>query len=132
MRSVNAHTDEGKFRQRLAIGGHVLVADEPESNGGRDAGPAPHEFLLAGLGACTSMTVKMYADRKGWPLRSVDVTVEGRHDDARIFIIDRTIVFEGDLTEEQRDRLLDIANKCPVHKTLSGTILIETKLAQSI
>jgi len=123
------HTDEGKFRQRVQIGGHVLTADEPESNGGNDAGPAPHEFLLAGLGACTSMTVKVYADRKEWPLRSVDVTVEGHHDETRVFTVKRTISFDGDLSHEQRVRLLEIANKCPVHKTLSGTIRIETTLA---
>jgi putative redox protein len=122
------HTDEGKFRQKVQIGGHVLTADEPESNGGSDAGPAPHEFLLAGLGSCTSMTVKMYADRKGWPLRAVDVTVEGNRDEASVFTFKRTISFEGDLTDDQRQRLLEIANKCPVHRTLSGTIRIETTL----
>ena len=128
MRSVRVHTDQGKFRQRIKVGGHVLVADEPEKNGGNDGGPEPHEFVLAGLGACTSMTVKLYADGKGWPLRSVDVTVEGHHDDTRVFTIARTIVFEGELSDEQRKRLLEIANKCPVHKTLSGTIRIDTQL----
>lgn len=129
MRSARVHTDEGKFRQKVQIGGHILTADEPESNGGNDAGPEPHEFLLAGLGACTSMTVKLYADGKGWPLRAVDVTVEGHRDETRVFTFKRTISFEGDLTEEQRQRLLEIANKCPVHRTLSGTIRIETTLA---
>ena len=128
MRSVRVHTDEGKFRQKVQVGGHVLTADEPESSGGNDSGPAPHEFLLAGLGACTSMTVKVYADRKGWPVRAVDVLVEGHHDETRVFTCKRTISFEGDLTDEQRQRLLEIANKCPVHKTLSGTIRIETTL----
>lgn len=128
MRSARVHTAQGKFGQRVQIGGHTLTADEPAANGGSDAGPEPHEFLLAGLGACTSMTVKLYADGKGWPLRSVDVTVEGHHDDTRTFMINRTIVLEGDLTEEQRKRLLEIANKCPVHRTLSGTIRIETAL----
>ena len=107
----------------------MLTADEPTANGGNDVGPEPHEFLLVGLGACTSMTVKLYADGKGWPLRSVDVTVEGHHDDTRTFLINRTISFEGDLSEEQRHRLLEIANKCPVHRTLTGTIRIETELA---
>ena len=83
MRSAHVHTDSGKFRQRIQIGGHVLVADEPASNGGDDAGPEPHEFLLAGLGACTSMTVKLYADGKGWPLLAVDVT-SGHRDDTRV------------------------------------------------
>ncbi len=128
MRSARVHTAQGKFGQRIQIGGHVLTADESVASGGADAGPEPHEFVLAGLGACTSMTVKLYADRKGWPLRSVDVTVEGHHDDTRAFIINRTIVLEGDLTDEQRKRLLEIANKCPVHRTLTGTIRIETAL----
>ncbi len=128
MRLAHVQTGTGKHAQRITVGAHHLVADEPREAGGDDTGPAPHEFLLMALGACTSMTVKMYADRKGWPLRSVDVVVTGEHDDAKVFVMRRTITFDGDLDAEQRRRLLDIADKCPVHKTLSGTIRIETSL----
>jgi putative redox protein len=118
----------GKFRQSVTIGAHSLVADEAKEVGGDDAGPDPHEYLLAALGACTSMTVKMYADRKGWPLRSVRVQVVGARKDQG-YLITRTIHVEGDLDAEQHARILDIANKCPVHKTLTGTIEIKSTLA---
>jgi putative redox protein len=128
MRPATSTTDTGKFRQTLKIGPHTLVADEPESSGGTDAGPAPHEFLLAGLSTCTSMTVKLYADKKTWPLRSVKVTVEGHHVEGA-FVMKRTVELVGpELTDEQRARLLEIAEKCPVHKTLTGPIRIESTL----
>jgi putative redox protein len=128
MRAAIVTTAEGKFRQTVRIGPHTLVADEPVASEGTDAGPAPHEWLLAGLGACTSMTVKMYADRKGWPVERVEVTVEGAHEDGG-FTMHRRLRVEGvGLTGEQRARLLEIANKCPVHKTLSGPIRIRTEL----
>jgi putative redox protein len=128
MRAVIVTTAEGKFRQTVRIGPHTLTADEPVDREGTDAGPEPHEFLLAGLATCTSMTVKLYADRKGWPLERVEVIVEGeRKDDA--FVFHRRVRLEGSsLTDEQRARMLEIANKCPVHKTLAGTIRIETEL----
>jgi putative redox protein len=127
MRTAIVTSTKGKIRQTVRVGPHSLVADEPVSAGGEDAGLAPHEWLLAGLGACTSMTLKMYADRKGWPLESVEVTVDGQHE-AGAFVMKRTVRVGGDLTEEQRSRLLDIANKCPVHKTLTGTIRIESTI----
>jgi putative redox protein len=110
------------------IGPHHLVADEPVENGGDDAGPAPHDFLLAALGACTSITVKMYATRKGWPLTSCEVHLSQRKEDGK-HVIERDIQLVGALDEEQRARLLEIANKCPVHKTLTGEIEIHSKLA---
>jgi putative redox protein len=127
MRSAIASTATGKFRQDVRIGPHTLVGDEGADKGGTDAGPEPHELLLAALATCTSMTVKVYADHKGWPLRHVEVTVDGRHD-AGVFHMQRRIALEGDLSDEQRARIVEIANKCPVHKTLSGTIAIETGL----
>jgi putative redox protein len=128
MRSAIVTTAEGKFRQTVRIGPHTLTADESIEREGTDAGPEPHEFLLAGLGTCTSMTVKLYADRKAWPLERVEVTVEGKHVDGA-FVFHRRLHLQGSaLTDEQRTRLLEIANKCPVHKTLSGTIRIETEL----
>lgn len=125
---VTVESTEAAFRQTIRVGAHTLTADEPRTEGGDDAGPMPHDFLLAGLGACTSMTVRLYANRKQWPLTHVHVTLNAKHDEAGVYIIDRRMRFEGDLTDEQRTRLLEIANKCPVHKTLSGTIRIESQL----
>lgn len=128
MREASVRTADGKFKQEVTIGNHRLTSDEPIEAGGEDAGPAPHDFLLAALGSCTSMTVKMYADRKGWPLERVEVRLtqekqEGAH------VIHRSIHFEGPLDDAQRARLLEIANKCPVHRTLTGEIRIESQLA---
>lgn len=128
MRQAVSSTASGKFRQDVRIGPHALVADEAVAQEGTDAGPAPHEYLLAALATCTSMTVKVYADRKGWSLRRVEVSVDGAHEDGA-FVMRRHVVVDGDLDDEQRARLLEIANKCPVHKTLSGTIRIATDLA---
>lgn len=127
MRTVQVDTAEGKFKQRITVGPHTLLGDEPVESGGTDAGPDPHEFLLTALGLCTSMTLKLYADRKGWALRHVEVKVSGKHE-AGVFQMDREIKLDGDLDEEQRSRLLEIAGKCPVHKTLTGEITIASKL----
>jgi len=127
MRNVTVKTGEGKFGQSIHVGPHELRGDEPPDVGGDDRGPDPFEFVLAGLGACTSMTVKVYADRKGWPLASVEVEVSGEKREGS-FLAKRSIRLAGELTEEQRTRLLDIANKCPVHKMLTGKIEIETAL----
>jgi putative redox protein len=102
-----------------------LRADEEPDKGGADTGAAPHELLLAALGSCTAMTLKVYAERKGWSLRDVQVTLNAAHQDGR-FVITRKLGLEGDLDPEQRTRLNEIADKCPVHRTLTGTILIET------
>ena len=106
----------------------MLVADEEVAAGGDDDGIAPHEWILAGLAACTSMTIKMYAERKGWTLDSVQVKVAGDRVDGA-FVMTRSIVVKGKLTDEQSAHLLDIANKCPVHRSLTGPIRIETVLA---
>lgn len=107
---------------------HRLRADEEREKRGEDTGAAPHELLLAALGACTAMTLKVYAERKGWPLKDVRVTLNGNHVDGT-FVIARELAFEGDLDAEQRQRLTEIADKCPVHKTLLGEITITTKAA---
>jgi putative redox protein len=117
----------------------VLHADEPASFGGDDSGPGPYELLLAGLGACTSMTVRMYAERKGLPLARVEVRLE--HDkihardcedcetrEGKLDEIRREVTIEGDLDAAQRQRLLEIADKCPVHRTLTSEIKIRTRL----
>jgi uncharacterized OsmC-like protein len=127
------------FAQQIAAGPHRLTADEPESVGGSDTGPSPSDFLLAALGSCTSMTVGTYARKKNWPLERVTVWL--RH--SKIYAtecsecetrertldrIERDMRFDGPLTPEQRSRLLEIANKCPVHRTLTSEINILTKL----
>lgn len=116
----------------IAIGPHHLLADEPESAGGGNAGPDPFELVMAGLGACTTMTLRLYAGRKGWPLERVVVRVThpvraaaGAPKD----IFDREILLEGDLSAEERARLLEIADRCPVSRTLAGGSMIRSRLA---
>ncbi|MEM6732889.1 MAG: OsmC family protein, partial [Myxococcota bacterium] len=132
-------TEFGKFQQEIRVGTHVsMYADEPRSVGGDDSGPGPYDFVLAGLGACTSMTMRMYADHKGWPLKRVRVRL--RHekkyvDDAsqfdtpaKIDHIYKAIHIEGDeLDDSQRERLLEIAERCPVNRTLNSPVVIETE-----
>jgi putative redox protein len=134
---VVASTGNGAFEQVMLNGRHALLADEPKAAGGSDIGPGPYEFLLMSLGSCTSMTVQMYAKRKQWPVEQVVVRL--RHSkvyaedcencekpSAKIDRIDRAIEFIGPLDAEQRSRLLEIANQCPVHRTLSSRIDIKT------
>lgn len=125
MREVIVRSDETKLGQDVTVGALKLRADHEVADGGDDTGPAPHELLLAALGSCTSMTLRGYAARKGWPLTSVQVTLAGANADGR-FVITRQIVLNGDLDGEQRRRLLEIAEKCPVHRTLTGEIAIQT------
>ncbi len=115
-------TGEGLYTQAVSAGAHRLVADEPADLGGLDKGPAPYDFLLAALGACTSMTLRMYANQKKWDLQKVTVRLthhkETDAEGKRTDIITRDIGVTGALDETQRARLLEIANKCPVHRTL--------------
>jgi putative redox protein len=135
-----AEAGTGKFVQEVTIGRHRLIADEPAAVGGNDLGPGPYDFLLAGLGACTAMTLRMYAELKKLPLEKV--SVELRHEkihasdcadcetkEGKIDRIGRVIDLKGPLSEEQRKRLLEIADKCPVHRTLHSEVLVETRAA---
>lgn len=107
---------------------HEVLADEPASLGGNDQGLTPYELVLGGLGACTSITLKMYAQRKGWKLDDVDVKLEMTVTRDEVPVITRKIKVHGELTPEQCDRLLYIANVCPVHKLLSNPIQIDSAL----
>lgn len=139
-RAVFMKGEEVRYVQNISVGHHLLRADEPIEVGGRDAGPNPYELLLAALGACTGMTVRMYADRKGWPLEDVQVRLAysmvqagdcaTANGEAELVdgIVEELIVV-GDLSEEQRRRLAEIAAKCPVHRTLASPIQICTRLA---
>ncbi len=135
-------TGTGKFTQNVRVGAHTLLADEPQNMGGDDLGPAPHDYVLAGLGACTSMTIRMYADRKKIPLENVFVKLSRRKikaedcsdcatTEGEVEEMTREIHLSGDLDDATRTRLLEIANKCPVHRTLSGEIKIRSSLAPS-
>lgn len=128
---VVGENGQGRYQQEVRTGEHILLADEPESMGGGNAGPAPFDFLMAGLGACTSMTLRMYAERKGLALTRVSVAVN--HDKTEIDGVPfnrftRQITLEGNLSDAQRQRLLEIANKCPVHRALSQSFALESQL----
>lgn len=136
---VVTETREGKFTQEIRAGTHHMRADEPAAAGGNDSGPSPYDLLLAGLGACTSMTIRMYAELKQLPLERVSVKL--RHDkvhaqdcaecetrEGKIDRIEREVELTGALDEAQRAKLLEIANKCPVHRTLHSEVWIATRL----
>ena len=129
---VVAENGQGRYQQQVQAGEHIMLADEPESMGGSDAGPAPFDFVMAGLGACTSMTLRMYAERKNLALTRVSVSLS--HDKTEVDgikhdRITRQITIEGKLSEAERQRLLEIAEKCPVHQALSQSLVIESQLA---
>jgi putative redox protein len=140
MSVVTVQGDASSFAQRIKTGPYELYVDEPWEVGGTATGPSPYDLLLAALGACTSMTISLYARRKNWPLRQVFIklthskvhaadcrdciTQEGFLDQ-----IDKKVYLEGDLTAEQHARLLEIGNKCPVHRTLLSEVVIHSERA---
>ena len=129
---IVAENGQGRYQQQVSVGQHHFLADEPESLGGGDVGPAPFDLVMSGLGACTSMTLRMYAERKGLPLTRVSVRLSHEKveiDGSQRDLIHREISLEGDLSAEQRQRLLEIANKCPVHRALSQSIQLTSELA---
>jgi len=138
-KQVVTRTGDDGYTTQIKAGKHSFLADEPESVGGQNLGPSPYDYLVAALGSCTSMTLRMYADRKKWPLEEVKVHLEHdkvhsedcencENDSAKIDKITRDIELSGGLDEEQRKKLLEIADKCPVHKTLHNKIEVETRL----
>ena len=126
----------GPYAEFVAAGRHVMGADEPERLGGHDTGASPYEYLMAGLGACTAMTLRMYANRHNWPLETI--TVEVRHAKAAsadgespVDRFERLIHLKGGLTEDQKARLLAIAGKCPVSQTLQRASVVVSRLAEA-
>ena len=127
MRKVVSQFGDGPLQQKLHAGNLHFLSDAYASNGGQDTGPTPHEYLGAALAACTSMTLKMYAGRKSMNLENAIVTVDiERANEIEVFA--RDIQLQGNLSKEEKDRLIEIANKCPIHKALTGHIQIKTQL----
>ncbi|MDD2046704.1 OsmC family protein [Pseudomonas putida] len=130
--TVHAELGEIPYTVNLSAGVNQWLADENQALGGRDAGPNPHQLLLSALGACTAITLSMYARRKEWPLQHVHVQLDIVKEDKTTPVsteIKRVIELHGDLDAAQRERLLGVANACPVHKLLSGSIAIDSQLS---
>lgn len=132
---VTVESGDGPYAQQIKARLHKWASGEPTGLGGVDNGPTPYELLLSALGACTSITLEMYAARKGWPLTGVHVTLEHSKEDRAgenggrpVDMIDRIVRLEGALDDEQRAKLIEIAEKCPVHRTLTNQININTLL----
>lgn len=140
---VVRETRQGKYQQAVTAGPFRLVGDEPESVGGTNTGPSPYGYLMTALGTCSTMTMRMYAEHKGWPLARCQVVLRHKKihakdcadcetDTGKIDWIEREITLEGpDLTEDQRQRILAIADKCPVHRTLHNEVKVQTHLVES-
>ncbi|HMO10193.1 MAG TPA: OsmC family protein [Actinotalea sp.] len=129
-------THEGRYTQEVRVGRHVWTVDEPVAAGGDDAGPGPYDLLKAAVGSCVSITLRLYADRKGWPVETIGVVVG--HEKVTVTVDDRPtrrdrfsvdLSFTGELSDEQRARLVEIAERCPVHRTLAHGAAFETRLA---
>ncbi|MET0321112.1 MAG: OsmC family protein [Duganella sp.] len=135
MAQGTARIGRDMYTTSIEVGGHRLTGDEPPRNGGQDAGPAPYDFILAGLGSCTAITLRMYADRKGWPLDAVQVDLHLTRNapdspgDSGTTVIERTLRFTGALDAAQTARLADIAERTPVTLTLKGGARIDTSVA---
>lgn len=140
MSQVRVKSGREFYLQEISSRDHTWPADEPEDRGGTDVGPTPYEMLLGALGACTTITVQMYARRKGWDLKGITVDLEHRRIHAAdcadcqskegfISRIDTRVSFQGELSQEQKERLFEIAGRCPVKKTLEGEVVIRSELS---
>ena len=125
MTTVHVSSAGGPYAQTSAINHHRLTADEPVAAGGEDRGPSPTELLLGALGSCVAMTLKMYAGRKGWELGDLTVDLSGR-DDNGVFVVERRLGFGAPLSDEQRQRLTEIASRCPVSRRITGQVEIRS------
>ena len=126
---ATARREKGKFKHEVEVRGHSLVADEPEESGGDDSGPSPEELLAASLASCSAITMEMYADRKGWDLGDVEVNVDyepAQRGSPTKFAMQ--VRLPKELPEEQRERLMQIAAKCPVHRTLEGEVMFDERV----
>jgi putative redox protein len=122
---IKVRRGQGKLQHIIEIGPHRLLTDAPKIYGGEESGPEPHDLLAASLAACTALTVTMYAQRKGMDLHDVEIRIEhGKQEDA--YALTCHLHYVGNLSDDEKNRLTDIANKCPVHKTLEGEIRIKT------
>ncbi|MYN25326.1 OsmC family protein [Duganella levis] len=124
-----ASIGKDNYTTQIEVSGHALTADEPARNGGQDTGPAPYDYLLASLGACTTITLRMYADRKQWPVTAVDVALHLTHAEDGSLLIRRTLTIGGDIDAAQQARMAEIAEKTPVTLTLKAGLRIDTTLA---
>jgi len=121
---------QGKLQHVIEIGEHTVLTDVPTALGGDDSGPEPHDLLAAALGACTALTVTMYARRKQMDLQDIDVRIEHGQQEG-VYVFTRKIKYLGKLTEEEQARLTEIAEKCPVHRTLMGQMRIDTEAVRT-
>ena len=128
MARATATIGKDSYTTRIEVGGHALTADEPARNGGQDAGPAPYDLLLAGLGACTAITLRMYADRKQWPVTAVAVGLHLTHAEDGSLLVRRTLTISGAVDAAQQARMVEIAEKTPVTLTLKSGMRIDTSL----
>ena len=132
MRTANAHREGDGFKHRVNVRNHEVTVDEPEDNGGEDSGPDPQEMLAVSLASCTAITIEMYAKRKGWDIGELEVEVDyepAQRGSPTKFQM--TMQMPKELPEEQRDRLMQIAAKCPVHRTLEGEVMFDEKIELS-
>ncbi len=128
---IQAGIGHDHYTTKMTMRGHLLVADEPETHGGKDHGPTPTELVMSGLAACTTSTLRMYADRKGWEVERIDVEMSlqiHKTESGQTTHIESVIDLSGNLTEEQRARMLVIAGKCPIHKLLTNSVEISSLL----